>query len=173
MTHHTTASAVIIALTAALLAGCARPDHQPPQPATTAELGIWNPCTIPDENLTRAGLDPTTEIPATQQRPDILLCNWRTDPAVWRHIVEITSTTIPLDTYKRFRTTGAYTNITIDNRTGIQYRPGNTTTQRRCDATLATSWGTITISTTTSGTPDDPCQSNTATATTLAPRIPR
>ncbi|MBF6093982.1 DUF3558 family protein [Nocardia cyriacigeorgica] len=179
MTHHTTgprhttATAALLVLTAQL-AGCSGPDHQPePQSASTTEPGIWNPCTIPDETLTHAGLDPTTEIPATPQRPDILLCNWRSDPAVWHHIVEITSTTIPLDTYKRLPTTGAYTDITIGGRTGIQYRPGDTTTQRRCDATFATTWGTITISTTTTGTPDDPCQRNTVTATTLSSGIPR
>ncbi|MBF6163131.1 DUF3558 family protein [Nocardia cyriacigeorgica] len=129
MTHHTTgprhttATTALLVLLTGLLAGCSGPDHRPaPQSASATELGVWNPCTIPDETLSRAGLDPTTGIPATPQRPDILLCNWRSDPTVWHHIVEITSTTIPLDTYKRLPTTGAYTDITIDGRTGIQYR---------------------------------------------------
>lgn len=131
----------------------------------------WDPCTsIPDHAFTAIGFDPATKTPPAHA-PGVITCTMQAIGDRGSHL-GITSTTATLGTFEQINSELGYTRLAVAGHDAIQYRPVDNDTQRECDITMATSWGTLTVAITIAKTGDVPCRHAARTATALALEIP-
>ncbi|TXG92401.1 DUF3558 domain-containing protein [Rhodococcus rhodnii] len=114
-------SVVAAALVTIGLVGTACGDSTSETADPTAAPGPWDPCTISDEALIRASLDPASEGPGSlaQGQPGWKSCEWEgPDVAV---IVSASSTTGP-DHFRNFPGNTDFQDVTVAGREGFTYR---------------------------------------------------
>ncbi|WP_137722791.1 DUF3558 domain-containing protein [Prescottella subtropica] len=133
-----------------------------------------DPCTVPDDALRAAGVDPATEsrdIMGVKQ-PGWSLCRWRGPD----YFVTIFATGRPLDDILANDRFTDVTPVAVDGRDAVTVRESNDTRNEYCDVVFTTGTDTVMVKTTLlEGLPPagSPCPRAVRTAEVLTPHLSR
>ncbi|MFF2086883.1 DUF3558 domain-containing protein [Nocardia sp. NPDC058176] len=125
------------------LAGCSETvDGQPEvsgAPLTKEQL--FDPCTVPDSALEAAGLDPASKNDNLFSVPRAAWkgCAWRADS----YYISLISTTYTMDEVRANDRHHGFKDVSVGDRTAVQYYVGNETAPVECDITFETGQGRI------------------------------
>lgn len=89
-------------------------------PTTPAVAQPWDPCTLSDEALRRAGLDPVTEGPGPVEAPGEENCGWKTTGD--NSVIMTASSTLTVDDIRNGPGNADFQNVTVAGRSAFTYR---------------------------------------------------
>ncbi|WP_433608924.1 DUF3558 domain-containing protein [Prescottella agglutinans] len=168
--------AVVAAVGVLGAAGCGSTSVEGQAETTKPEAGepAFDPCSIPDDAVRAAGMDPSTEsrdILGVKQ-PGWNLCHWRGS----NQLITIFATGRTLD---EVRASGRFTDFTpvdVDDRNAFTFREVSDTDNQYCDVVFTAGSDTVMIKSgyfTNQTPPEGPCPLAIRNAQLLAPSIPR
>jgi len=157
------------------LAGCGSTsvEGQAETPAPAQGEPAFDPCTIPDDALRAAGMDPTTEsrdILGVKQ-PGWSLCHWRGS----NQLMTVFATGRPLDEVRANERFTDFTPVDLDGRNAFTFREVSDTLNQYCDVVFSSGSDTVMIKSgyyTNQTPPEGPCPLSIRNAQVLAPSIP-
>jgi len=151
---------------------------------TTDEAGateaLWDPCTqISDDVLQQVGVDPTTrnnKISGVEYVEGWKLCSWHDKAVRWDYRLGVWATTHTTEESKEDENNIGFTDISIADRTGVQFKRADDAHDEQCFLSFPSGNQSIEISIYKSVLTKDqrgPCEIATAAANTLVPIFPK
>ncbi|WP_083894716.1 DUF3558 family protein, partial [Nocardia tenerifensis] len=120
--------------------GAPAPEKPAATPAPPAADAIWDPCTLPESNISAAGLDPATKKRLNYpDYPSWRMCQWQATDRSFELVIGATAKTtddlLAPGTYKDLRRTEYY------GRQVVQYRSVQDTHLRTCNVATPAPYG--------------------------------
>ncbi|WP_028479002.1 DUF3558 domain-containing protein [Nocardia sp. CNY236] len=157
------------------LAACGEATSTDKSAATTTKVVLYDPCTIPDEAVLAAGVDPKTKESGIEGRPRSgwEICGWYNDDFA----LTVYSSARTIRDYGAKARNADFQSVTIAGRPGEQFRVDADNRDFKCDVVFAAEQGSVQISLL-SLSPratdlPDPCRSLSEAASSLVPHLPR
>ncbi|MGY1979957.1 DUF3558 domain-containing protein [Nocardia gipuzkoensis] len=149
MGQRTTATVAAIAGVVLVASGCESGTNGTATPSTTvdtsaATAALWDPCTqVSDQLLEKIGVSPSTRESGVGgvEEPGWKHCNWSSADfalGVW-------STIHSVEDFKKKEGNIEFTDISVGNRTGVQYRRTKDKFDEDCDLVFPSSHGALSI----------------------------
>ncbi|MEV6323103.1 DUF3558 domain-containing protein [Nocardia sp. NPDC051787] len=142
--------------------------------ASPARAALYNPCTIPDDAIRAAGVDPASQESGIGGVPQSgwEICAWKGD----QYAITVYSSARSIDDYRGKPGNVEFQNVTIARRAGEQFRVAGGSKDLKCDVVFTTAQGSVQIALVNlpgvDGLPD-PCKSLPAVAAQLIPHLPK
>lgn len=112
-------AAALLAMVGIAATGCGG-DKSADMPTTAAVAQPWDPCTLSDEALRRAGLDPATEGPGlSADPPGSKSCGWEAEDF---DVIMTASTTLPVEDIRNGIGNIDFQDVEVPDRSAFTYR---------------------------------------------------
>jgi len=144
-----------------------------PTAATQPGQPLFDPCTLPDEALVAAGVDPATEDPDFfgVRMQGWNLCKWSAST----YFLGVAATNIPIESVRKNPRNTAITPVTIGTRDAFSYREATPDNDEYCDVAFQSTDGAVIVRASMKRSADaqaDPCAIAISSAQALDPFIP-
>ncbi len=167
----------------ATVAGCSKSTSQTSAPTTTdtaaATAALWDPCSqIGDEVLQKLGVDPSTKEAGigggVQAPPGWKGCTWHDTPN-WGFSITVWSSNLTIQDVKKKPGNIDFTNVTVADRDGMQYRTASNTSQDSCHVNFPSTQGFFEISILNVDPQEQssPCDHAISAANIIVPNLPK
>ncbi|MFD8102592.1 DUF3558 domain-containing protein [Nocardia fluminea] len=167
---------VVAGLAVAGLVGCDSGEPTSKGATTTAKPVLWNPCTeISDAALTEAGVDPATEEKGVAGVPQSgwEICGWGGPD----YSITVYTTDKPVSYFEQKPGNVNFTDVTIADRQGSQFRVQGDARNLWCDVVFPSEQGVVQLavgnSAIANGPLEDPCVYLQRAGAVLVPMFPK